>query len=390
MLFDSNTTSYTDKVSSSSLSSTLADAFAGVRVPEFVDVDEAKVPRQPPCCNTVVDRTSCLVGSFVDWVGLTDPSGSGRDVVLPWLSGDGWVRADRGMHGYRVQHVHGHVRALTDGTAAMGDHYEVSGQGCRELEAGGLEDWPAALREWRALGGGFSRLDVAFDDRAGVLPAISELVHWFRERWVVTHYQRVRIEESFSLGALDEAAGVTLTIGSSSSPAKIRIYDKTAERASAGEVDLVEWGDKPHVIRVELQCRDEQADMMARLIASSADIGQVFAGVLLGKVDFKDPSGGDSNRSRWPTAAFWLSFLGNVEKTSLAIAPAVRSIEDVKAWVEFQVGTSLTLLMRAAEGDASWFYDLVKRSERRLRARHWAMLEAFFFGQRAAAAVPSG
>lgn len=393
MLFDSNTFHYTDKVSNPQLAPAgaldplLVPGFAGVRVPEVVDVERAGVPRQPPLCNTAVDFTFSGVSCLVDWLELTDQNGHGPEVVFEGIAREDWVDAPRGLHGYRRQRIAGHVRWLSDGTAAMGEHYQASGKGCRELEAHGLKDWPGYFRYTRDLGLKVTRLDVAFDDVAGVLPGREVFERHLETGDVICHFEKWRVAQDRQVGDGAARAGWTLYIGSPGSDSKVRIYDKTAELIAKGELDGADWGDKPHVTRVELELHRDQAQEFALMIGEAHSVGEALARVLRGKLDFKD-RGDDSNRSRWRTVGWWDRFLGGVEKARIAIAPKLRSIEQVEAWFVSQVSAISALLMRAHVGDLSWFVDAVRIGEARLKPRHLVLLPAEL--RYRGAAVPSG
>ena len=123
-------------------------------------------------------------------------------------------------------------------------------------------------------------------------------------------------------------------------------------------------------VRVELELHDEQAQAMARLIASGAELGEVLAGVLRRKLDFKEAHG-HSQRERRKTLAWWSDFLAGVEKLRLAVAPIVRTLQKAEAYLLRQAAPVFALITEIAEltRGADFVADL--RAEGRRRWKKW-------------------
>jgi DNA relaxase NicK len=171
----------------------------------------------------------------------------------------------------------------------------------------------------------------------------------------------------------------------------LRCYDKRRERLNKGHGDEVEGVD--HWLRVELQLRRKRADAAARDFQGvKVDPRGVFghlAGVLRGYLEFKVPSDSDSNKRRWKPAAWWVAFLGYVEKSRLRVEKVVRTIQHVQDWVSFQVAPSLALLEEALGSDRAWSFLFGEAQEGRARwgPKHRAILEETRKQQQAAGIV---
>jgi phage replication initiation protein len=241
----------------------------------------------------------------------------------------------------------------------------------------GLDDrWgdvPAVLRVLRDdLGGHVTRLDVAWDDKTGVLDLdvmerAVEAGH-FTSRWRGGHTWK-------GWGA--NAGGRTLYFGSSRSDSMLRCYDKRAERLNKG-LDVEE----EHWVRVEAQFRRKRADAVAELFEGVNErprrVFAKLAGILRGYIEFKMPNATDSNKRRWEPAGWWLTFLGHVEKARLTLEKVVRTIHHVMDWVSAQVAPSLALLEEALGSDRAWAFLFAEAQEGRSRwgPKHRAILAA--------------
>jgi len=174
------------------------------------------------------------------------------------------------------------------------------------------------------------------------------------------------------------AGGRTFYLGSPLSDSMLLVYDKKQERAAAG----VPFEGK-HWVRVELRLRRERANVAATLFKGvREDAGRVmrhFAGVLRGYIEFKEPNEGDSNKRRWKPAAWWLEFVGDVEKASLAVREReLATVKDIKKWFSLQVSPSMALLEESMGQVEAWAWLLGAAELGRYRwtARHRAILAA--------------
>lgn len=182
----------------------------------------------------------------------------------------------------------------------------MSGQGCREFEAFSRSlSWPMFFSRLELLGGSFTRLDLAYDDRTGVIP-LPRLAIDVADRNFIGHAKKS--ERLYSDDIENDIQGLTVYVGSRKSDLFIRIYDKAAERGYHPS-DM-------HWVRVEIQMRNDRAIMAARSVATDPYIGNVFAGILSNYLRILTPTA-DSNKSRWPTADYWNQILRDVASLRL-------------------------------------------------------------------------
>ena len=207
----------------------------------------------------------------------------------------------------------------------MGVCVEMSGQGCRTFETYGTGNFGALYAEmlycnevdkkYKPLGLDamhITRMDIAFDDRQGLLdlPTILDdckMGHWRGRFRGGTGY--------FGFG--DKKKQDCAEFGSKQSLVRIRIYDKAAERGYA-DTDM-------HWTRVELQLRDDRANTFAGYLASGVPVGKLFCSTLRNYLVFCAPAEGssDSNKRRWPVRDYWAAFLGDCEAVSIFSTPGL-------------------------------------------------------------------
>ena len=256
----------------------------------------------------------------------------------------------------------------------MGVHVSLSGEALALL-AGNADPWgdlPAMIAFIHDdLGGHTTRLDCAFDDKIGLLD-LDLVGEALRSGDFVARWKDWKYYQSSKGGVLGE----TYYLGSGRSDSQLRVYDKRAERLQKGHGEQVEG--VPHWIRVELQLRRKRAHAAAvEVKAAGARVWWHLAGVLRGMVEFKQP-GTSSQKTRWEPAAWWLRFLGGVEKARLVVDRQVRTLDNVRSWVLGQVAPSLAVLEQGMGFDAAWsfLYQVAQEGHKRLGPRHRAIIAA--------------
>jgi phage replication initiation protein len=330
-----------------------------------------RVDADPPrLSNTGALNTSVCI----DYVRFTIKEGCTVDFICGRIGGNQqeaeWIGLP-GASGYRLRRcLGGYVNVFYDGAPDQGVHVEISGKGCRDIEAWhGLKteaDWQRWVAGWLQDGARFTRFDVAFDDIGpnGVLD-----MGVIKQAWddgnVTSRCKKARFLHEKAAGCGGELLSDTINFGSRSSGLSATVYNKAKEQ-------LQEAGS--HWLRVEMRgIGNKQGHALVKAFVAGGFARMAVA--LLSHLDFKEP-GADSNKSRWETAAWWSAFIGSVEKAPLFGARVVRTVAQVREWVEKQVAPSLAVLFRADCGDLEPLLGVIGRGDARLRLRHQAMLAA--------------
>lgn len=337
-------------------------------------------------------------GILIDWLSVTFHDITVQDVKALLGLGDYDVEWDDRLafrHGYprqcsfmgiTIRHGADKVENYADDsnkTAAqkvrydMGIALDMSGSACRAWETYGHGDWCKLLADICALDArtNFTRLDLAFDDHTGILD-IDQIARDARDRNFTGPAKKVKI--IWSDDQEKDIQGTTVYVGSEKSPVYIRVYDKAAERG---------FKDR-HWIRVELQLRRDRATCAIAEILKKNDVGKVFSGVLVNYCCFREPAA-DSNKTRWPVAAYWDVLIAGAERIRLLISPGepynFRKTEAhlinqygqaLQAFVAIHGNISdLLLLSQKAHPDLKKKYRVAIEEARLERQAHHRMLE---------------
>lgn len=167
----------------------------------------------------------------------------------------------------------------------------------------------------------------------------------------------------------------TQYIGSKQGNKTLYIYDKFLQ--SEGKLDCVRW---------EVRWKDELADVRFRRIyhelrENREGIGNIFASMTVGAVDFVDRQNADS---KWaaarvkdlPRYAFWQEFVDALGSIHIPISAPEVTAEKVVGWINYQVATSLAALseINGVDKVAAALSRLREFAKRRLKGRHMAFI----------------
>lgn len=313
------------------------------------------------------------IKALIDYISFTLPSNSVYEACdFLGISESDLIKLDYGKFGYKSQYRFGNIMILADGhNANMGTHISMSGEGCRQYETilkRGGDIWIDLMKKVSDNQGHFTRLDVALDSYSKHF-TIDDIIKKVRSGEVKSCLRDRRIIESYKV---DISKGATVYFGSHTSDIRIRIYDKAKEQ----EVNY-DW------IRVELQCRNDRADVLSQVIylnnhLSLESFGGTVAGVIKNYLKFLDFSKG-KNKSRWPVSSFWTLFLGNVEEIKLTVEKVKKTIEDKLEWLKRDISPTIALVdmyhKRYEKNSYYFFLDLINEGKKKLKPRHLVFLQ---------------
>lgn len=318
---------------------------------------------------TGVGNTGCLV----DWLRCVFPPGNGSLERAKELFGQGrsWRRVGRGKMGYGERLMRGHISIYHDG---IGDTVcaDISGQGCRQLEAEknftSGQDWQKFFAELVRARCQFPRVDWAFDDFANKLD-VAAIIENVESGHCTTRLRKFK--HTTILRASDgQTMGLSAAFGSRTSEFSVRIYDKLLERAAKRRPsERTQW------VRMEIETKNKQALALVKVFITEGPVA--IQRDLHARLNFRMPPAEkqDSNKSRWPSAPWWSSFLNDCEKSMVTVAPTVITLDDIAQNIEIQWAPNLALLMVSPRFGNDWLQKVLARGERRWDERHWDLLE---------------
>ena len=295
-----------------------------------------------------------------------------------WFGGEveNW-RAGNGGHFYRESWHSGGCTIYYDGRQdGMGYCVQFSGQGCRELEAG--ENWSGwgvflygllDIAEGRSKAVNFTRLDIALDDKAGLLD-LDEIERKTRAReYTCRGGSDIDISPSIhgSRKRGSDEWGTTVYFGRRTSSQLCRIYNKAVEDANKQGTEVGDpW------VRVEYECHDERAQELAELVVK--DGAASVAGVLLQYVDFKEPNPEDTNKRRHLTSMWWADFIAYWDKIKLAVEPYVPTVEKSDRWLCKSVATTFATVYASYPDPKEFLRRFIQDGTERMKKKHHKMV----------------
>lgn len=251
---------------------------------------------------------------------------------------------------------------------APGCRVRLSGEGCQTWE----DDHPGLtlmdlVMRLHALAPKINRIDVALDDFGGLLDVNTLEVHRSKEWFGFKGQKRsFRCDKSGS----GENETITLYCGSTKSDWCGRFYDKAKQCRVLGIEDERAAG---HWTRAEVQARNQAGQEIFERIVSEGNIGAVGAGSLGDRLILREPSK-DSNRSRWPVAPFWHTFLTAAQAAKVARCRPTNVSSLLARFEWFRAQANVTLAMVYLNGDMPAVMREIEDGIKKMKPQHWAML----------------
>ena len=316
---------------------------------------------------------------LIDWLtfsikNIQNPT----EVITKYLGLDPalFQEAPYGLMGYQRILVFSDIRVLYEPRENqyfhdMGVCVTMSGNGCRTFETmskltfEGAKDrqgtestaFPVLFQLLAAdENANISRIDIACDDREGYL-CMDDIVRAVQENTINSRLMRRTLFQSYN-GT--QNSGITVYIGAPSSNFRVRIYDKALESGETG-----------HWVRVELVMRGDNANAFGAQLTNTENVGKLAAQVINDKFSFIEKD--DSNITRCTVCPWWRQFVDELESVRLVARCVVQhSVDQVRNWVEAQVGPSLAILLRTM--GFGCIFELAKESCSRLSDKQQSLI----------------
>ena len=181
-----------------------------------------------------------------------------RDVLQ--LKADYMLYEDYGKYGYESKYVLGDINIMCSMQEHLGVLLELKGKGCRQMECYLLaqeRSWYDFMLDCMTAGGVMKRLDLAINDRAGILD-IPKLKEKYKAGECVSYF---RMQKDYSgtekCGSdLPKNTGETLYLGSTSSELYMCAYQKNYEQYVKNGTEIEDTEIKN---RFEIRMKNERA-----------------------------------------------------------------------------------------------------------------------------------
>ena len=310
---------------------------------------------------------TCVLG----WFRFTVPDSSAEEMIA--RVGGEWIKDKKGFLGYRQGWLSrgGSGGLGRIGTAASWAPREVHVDLSQEL----ISDWTYQkfhdVATWVfEKQGHFGRIDVALDDRNGVID-VDRIYQSVKAGNCVSHFRQSRLISGLDVGSgLD--TGQTLCMGSRQSDTYLRIYDKAAEQRAKEKPVEGTW------IRWEMEWKSERADAVGMALSGldQDSFQKYIVGVFRSALDFRDCTRADDPKDRYyaPLLDWWKILTEGMQRARLEIAKSVQKIEDVKRWAEKSLAPMLGLLCAHPEAGEKWLVGIIVEGVERWGSKQLGLL----------------
>lgn len=295
-----------------------------------------------------------------------------RDILK--LNVDYMLHEDYGHYKYTEHYYLGDVCVYTSQDEEKGTLLELKGKGCRQFESYLLaqgRSWYDFLMDALIEGGVMKRLDLAINDRAGILDIPDLTAKCNREECV----SLFRSFKSYASGELvkhneqDKAGmGHTLYIGSLKSEVYFCCYEKNYEQyAKLG----IPTSEAPIKNRFEIRLKDERAYYAVRELLTHYDAEQTAFSIINHYIRFVDREP-EKRKTDWKLNDRWAWFIGKDRPpVKLTTAPEPYTLERTLGWISRQVAPTLKMLKKIDAGNSTSYLkeieDNAKLTEKHLQ-----------------------
>ena len=253
------------------------------------------------------------------------------------------------FYGYGRQYIYGDITVMVSPEHEKGILLELKGKGCRQFEAFlkvQKRTWYDFFRTAREMGAVFKRIDIAINDRAGILN-IPELIVKCRRDECITIFHSYKDYQSGELIRNREkdaaSMGNTLYLGSLKSEIYFCIYEKDYEQYVKNGTPLDEAETKN---RFEIRLKDERAECAMDDLLEMEDVACTAYSIINHYVRFVDADP-EQERRNWPLNERWVWFLnGQYRSIKLTTKPEEYTLDRTLLWLTRQVAPSLKMVQK--------------------------------------------
>lgn len=315
----------------------------------------------------------------IDYCRIRFPTMDAGHVIgdLLGLNMEYMLQMDYGFYSYSDHYLLGDIFVLTSPEEEKGILVEMKGRGCRQFE-GYLEaqgrSWYDFFMDVFREDGIFKRLDLAINDRAGILN-IPDLIKKCEAEECVSVFRNFKSYRSGGLIRSHEqhrdVMGSTLYVGSMKSEVYFCIYEKDYEQfVKTGQA--IEEADVKN--RFEIRLKNDRAKHAAYDLVTHQDAERTAYGIINRYMRIVDRVEG-KDRSEWPLNYDWEWFIGRGrENLKLTSKPKPYTFERTLKWLSHQVAPTLKVIEELDErNDTNVIRDMLKNA--RLTEKHLKLIE---------------
>ena len=298
-----------------------------------------------------------------------------RDVLQ--LKSNYMLYEDYGKYGYESKYVLGDINIMCSMQEHLGVLLELKGRGCRQMESYLLaqeRSWYDFMLDCLTAGGVVKRLDLAVNDRVGILNIPKLIEKWERGEAV----SRFRGEKGYkgtqkNGDDIPESTGNTLYIGSTKSELYFCLYEKDHEQYHKNGTDMETTEIKN---RFEIRLKNERAYHAVADMLTYYDVERTAFSIINHYVRFVDRENGKP-KSKWKLNADWAWFIGeHREKIRLTTQPEPFTLQKALNWLHRQVAPTLKMVEELdKQNNTTILRDMLDNTVLKEKHKHLLLLE---------------
>ena len=287
------------------------------------------------------------------------------------------IHEDFGHYSYTEHYYIGDIFVYTSPDEEKGVLLELKGKGCRQFESYLLaqeRSWYDFMLDCMTAGGVMKRLDLAINDRAGILD-IPKLKEKYKAGECVSYF---RMQKDYSgtekCGSdLPKNTGETLYLGSTSSELYMCAYQKNYEQYVKNGTEIEDTEIKN---RFEIRMKNERAYYAVVDLLTYRDAERTAFSIINHYVRFVDRED-DKPKSQWITNDDWAWFVGeNREPIRLTTKPEPYTLQKALHWLQRQVAPTIKMVQALdRENRTTILKDMIEQAELKDKHKHLLQLE---------------
>ena len=289
------------------------------------------------------------------------------------LNPDYMLYEDFGKYGYESKYVIGDINIMCSMQEHLGVLLELKGKGCRQMESYLLaqeRSWFDFMLDCMTAGGVMKRLDLAINDRAGILD-IPKLKAKYKAGECVSCFRMQKDYGGTEKCGSDtpKNTGETLYLGSTSSELYMCAYQKNYEQYVKNGTEVEDTDIKN---RFEIRMKNERAYYAVRDLLTYHDAERTAFDIINRYMRFADKEV-DKRRSEWKTNEKWAYFIGSDRgRLKLTTKPEPYTLARTLNWISRQVAPTWKVLQQIDNTNGTTYLkdilDHAKLTERHKKA----------------------
>lgn len=306
------------------------------------------------------------------------------------LNPDYMLYEDFGKYGYESKYVIGDINIMCSMQEHLGVLLELKGKGCRQMESYLLaqeRSWFDFMLDCMTAGGAMKRLDLAINDRAGILD-IPKLKAKYKAGECVSCFRMQKDYGGTEKCGSDtpKNTGETLYLGSTSSELYMCAYQKNYEQYVKNGTEVEDTDIKN---RFEIRMKNERAYYAVVDLLTYRDAERTAFSIINHYIRFVDRED-NKPKSKWKMSEEWKWFIGeHREPIRLTTKPEPYTLQRALHWLQRQVAPTIKMVQELdRENHTTILKDMIEQAELKDKHKHLLRLEKSSIEERIDTAVP--